>query len=310
MNMASRRAFVLIAVLWVMVGVGTLGVGIAFVARRSVGAARNRIAARRAAWIAEDCASRVQAAIAQALGDDDTGVTDSIAWQALDVSLRTSRLLDGSGCNVTLRAAGTALDVNAADSGTFARLFLALGIAPRTTDSLVDAILDWRDADDAPRRFGAERAWYAARRLAPPRNGPFADVRELAFVRGASIVPGLDTLLGTERGRVSMNDAPLPVIAALPGFTREAVALVAEHRVRHAALTDLLSFASELSSGARDTLESHYAELVRLSTTTPDAWVLTSRGTTGAPPITEAVELRLVRTGTRAAVVRRRTWIE
>lgn len=161
-----------------------------------------------------------------------------------------------------------------------------------------------------PDPFGAEWTWYAARRRPLPRNGPFADIRELALVRGGSDEAGLDTLLGTERGRVSLNDAPLPVIAALPGFTREAVALVAEHRARHVILTDLLTFASELSPGARDTLESNFGELVQLSTTTPDAWVLTSRGTVGEPPITEVVELRLVQAGSRAAVVRRRTWIE
>jgi general secretion pathway protein K len=310
MNMTSRRAFVLIAVLSVMVGVSTLGVGIALVARRAVAAARNRIADRRAGWIAEGCASRAQAAIAQVLGDHDGIASDSTAWRSLAFTLHASRSLDDSGCNVTLRAAGSVLDINAVDSGTLARLLRTLGTAPAVSDSLVEAILDWRDADDVPRPFGAERAWYAARRRPLPRNGPFADIRELDRVRGASTVPGLDTLLGTERGRVSMNEAPLPVIAALPGFTREAVALVAEHRARHAPLTDLFTFASELSPGARDTLESHFGELVQFSTTTPDAWVLTSRGTAGDPPITEVVELRLVWAGPRAAVVRRRTWIE
>ena len=310
MSVKSRRAFVLLAVLWVMVGVSTLGVGIALVARRAVATARNRIAARRAAWIAEGCTSRAQATIAEGLGDHDGAASDSTAWRSLVFALHASRLLDDSGCNVTLRAAGSALDINAVDGGTLARLLRALGTAPAEGDSLVDAILDWRDTDDAPRPFGAERAWYGARHRPLPRDGPFADIRELDLVRGTSTVPGLDTLLGTEKGRVSLNDAPLPVIAALPGFTREAVALVAEHRARHAPLTDLLTWASELSPGARDTLESHFGELVQLSTTTPDAWVLTSRGTAGEPPITEVVELRLVWAAPRAAVVRRRTWIE
>jgi general secretion pathway protein K len=175
---------------------------------------------------------------------------------------------------------------------------------------VVDAILDWRDADDEPRPEGAERVWYAARQRPQPRNGPFANVRELTLVRGAASVPGLDTLLGTERARVSLNHAPLRVIAALPGFTREAVSLVAEHRARHSPIRNLLDFAAELSPGARDTLESHYGELVQLSTTIPDAWILTSRGSVGSPPITEAIELRLVLAGARAAIVRRRTWIE
>lgn len=308
--MKSRRAFVLLAVLWVMVGVSTLGVGIALVARRAVATARNRIAARRAAWIAEGCASRAQATIADALGSADEITSDSTTWRSLAFVLHASSLLDDYECNVSVRAAGSTLDINAVDSGTLTRLLRELGTAPAVSDSVVDAILDWRDADDAPRPFGAERSWYAVRHRPIPRDGPFGDIRELDLVRGATTVPGLDTLLGTERGRVSLNDAPLPVIAALPGFTREAVALIAEHRVRRMPLTDLLTFASELSPGARDTLESTFGELMQVTTTTPDAWVLTSRGKSGEPPITEVVELRVVQAGTRAAVVRRRTWIE
>lgn len=310
MKAASRPAFVLIAVLWVMVGVSALGVGIALVARRSVREARNRVAERSAAWVAEDCAARARVAVGEALADSGENAGDSATWQTLDTSVRASRLLEGEGCNVVLRAAGASLDVNVVDSGTLARLLLSQGTARAVTDSLVDAILDWRDADDEPRPEGAERAWYAARQRQEPRNGPFANVRELALVRGAASVPGLDTLLGTELARVSLNHAPLRVIAALPGFTCEAASLVAEHRARHAPIRNLLDFAAELSPGARDTLESHYGELVQLSTTIPDAWILTSRGSVGSPPITEAIELRLVLAGARAAIVRRRTWIE
>ena len=41
------------------------------------------------------------------------------------------------------------------------------------------AVLDWRDPDNVPRPHGAEEAWYVGQGRAPPRNGPFADVREL-----------------------------------------------------------------------------------------------------------------------------------
>ena len=61
--------------------------------------------------------------------------------------------------------------------------------------------------------------------------------------------------------------------------------------------------ASELSN-------SRYGDLIQLATTMPDAWILTSRGIAGTPRITEVIELRLVFAGERAAVVRRRTWIE
>jgi len=306
----QRNGFVLIAVLWVMIGVSALGFGTALIARREVDAARNRIALRATAWSAQDCVSRAQAVIGAALERRIANASDSTSWETLGGSLAASPLMHGIECSVELHAAGQRLNVNIADSATLFRLMRALGVGPAKADSLIDAILDWRDADDQPRPLGAERDWYAAEHRALPRNGPFADARELELVRGVETVPGLDTLFDTERGRVSLNDAAMPVIAALPGFTREAVALVAEHRTRHAPITDFLSFAAELSPGARDTLQSHYGDLVQLATTTPDAWILTSRGTGGVPSVTEVIELRLVLVGGRAAIVRRRTWIE
>lgn len=307
---SKRRGFVLIVVLWVIIGVSALGVGISLIARRAAGEARNRIALRAATWRAQDCVSRAQAAIAAALDRQGFVASDSARWDLLAQSLAASSFIHTRDCSVELRAAGQLLNVNTADSAMLSRLMRALDIGKVESDSIVDAILDWRDADDQPRALGAEREWYTAAHRALPRNGPFADAREVQLVRGVDAVPGLDTLFDTERSRVSLNDAPVPVIAALPGFTREAIALVAEHRTRHSPITDFLSFAAELSPGARDTLQSHYGDLVQLATTMPDAWILTSRGTAGAPRITDVIELRLVLAGERAAVVRRRTWIE
>jgi hypothetical protein len=42
----------------------------------------------------------------------------------------------------------------------------------------------------------------------------------------------------------------------------------------------------------------------------PDAWLVTARGVTGFPQVTAVLEVRLVRAGARAAIVRRRTWLE
>lgn len=56
---------------------------------------------------------------------------------------------------------------------------------PLATEELVDAVLDWLDADDEPRPGGAEGDVYAA--LSPPtvcRNGPVACPEELLLVRG------------------------------------------------------------------------------------------------------------------------------
>lgn len=315
MSVHRAKGFVLLAVLWVMVGVGTLGLGLALTARRAVGTAHNRRAATVAMWLAEDCASRAEAAIGEVLrprGGDTTSGADAkrATWSRLDEAVANSADLRHASCAVGMRPTGTTININTADDSLLARLFISLGNAPAVADSLADAVLDWRDADDVPRPNGAERGWYLAHGRGAPRNAPFADVRELRRVRGFGKRVGLDSVLGVEPDRIVLDRAPLAVIAALPGFTAEAVTHVAEHRSRGIPIPDLLSLGAELSPAGRAALLADYPELVRLTTAEPDTWMLTARATAGMPAVTYVLELRLVRAGNRAAVVRRRTWIQ
>ncbi|MEJ5347082.1 MAG: hypothetical protein WHS46_00145 [Desulfosoma sp.] len=54
----------------------------------------------------------------------------------------------------------------------------------READALVDALLDWQDADDLVRLQGAEAGWYLQRGLSPPTNRPFSSLCEIQKVRG------------------------------------------------------------------------------------------------------------------------------
>lgn len=315
MSARRRRGFVLLAVLWVMLGVSAIGFGLALLARRAAGTAYNRRAATRAMWLAEDCASRAEAAIGEALthsSGDTTAAADVVrqSWAGLDTAVATSAFLRDAQCALTLRPAGTTIDVNTADDSMFVRLFVALGNARAVADSLADAVLDWRDADDVPRPSGAEASWYRAQQREPPRNAAFADVRELSRVLGFERRAGLDSVLGAEPFRIVLDRAPLAVVAALPGFTGEAVARVADHRASGVPISDLLALSAELSPAGRAAMLADYPDLVRLTTSEPDAWILTARGTSGSPAVTVALELELVRAGDRAAIVRRRTWIQ
>ena len=310
----GRRGFVLLAVLWVMVGVGAVGLGLALAARRAAGTAQNRRALVVARWASEGCLNRTQAIIEDALRRAHDAQADSAVWATLDhfFPKRTSDAASvvDTACDATVRAAGTTIDVNSADDTMLTRLFIAAGLSVARADSVVDAILDWRDADRVPRPRGAEANWYLAYNRLPPRDAPFADVRELRLVRGLEDFAGLDTLLGVDSDRVVLDRAPLPVIAALPGLSDEAIARIAELRVRGARVADLLQFANTLSLDAKEGLLASYPVLARLTTTEPDAWTITARGWSGIPRVTAVVELRLVQAGFRAAIVRRRTWVE
>jgi type II secretory pathway component PulK len=318
----SRNGFVLLAVLWVMVGVAALGLALWLAARNAIRSSENRRAATIAAWRAEGCAERARSVIEDVLngqvggmsGMSVTSVYSRGGWRTLDRTLRESPLMHANGCAVELRAAGSTIDVNSASEELLRSFFTALDLAEALPeardDSLTDALLDWRDTDDVPRPSGAEREWYEREGRTTPRNAPLEDARELAYVRGFDALPGVDSLLGVEPGRIDLGHAPLPVIAALPGFGSEAVARVAEERLRGVAPTDLLSFAARLSPNARSALVARYADLVRVTVVEPDAWILTSRARAGEPAITAVLELRLVRAGSRAAIVRRRSRIE
>jgi type II secretory pathway component PulK len=307
---AGREGFALVSVLWVLVGVSALALAANLAAREAVDGARNRADLAVAAWAAEDCLERARAAISRALreaGHEGPGAT---VWGRMDAVVAASPLLAGAPCGVELRAAGAALDVNAAADETVHRVLTAAGVPPARADSLVDALADWRDADDVPRSSGAERAHYAALGLGGPRNAPLADVRELRRVRGWDAVPGVDTLFSTEPGRVPLTHAPSAVLAALPGLGPEAAARVVEMRERGVRISDLAVLTGSLSPSARDEAMRRYPELVGAVALEPEAWIVRAAGAAGEPPAVRVVEVRLVRGADRAAVVRRRTWSE
>ena len=310
-----RAGFALLAVLWVMVAATVLGTGLVLTARRRVRGATNRREAIVALWRAEGCLERARAAITDALGVDSIASGSAApSWRALDHELDAARASSpyglGEGCDVTVRPLGSTLDLDSADAGALTRLFTALGQTPDGADSLVDALLDWRDADTVPRANGAEAGWYRAAHRALPRNGPLTSVRELARVRGFEHLGGLDSVLTTEPAHILLDRAPAPVLAALPGMTPEAIGHIERDRIEGVPVPDLLVLASALSPGARAALVMHYPALVRATTPDPDAWVLTARARAGVPALTVAVEITLKRAGTRAAIVRRRTWFE
>lgn len=302
---SARRGFALPAVLWVIVAVVTVTLTGTLAAREAVATAQNRIDHARAAWRAEGCIEIARSTITTALAD---GGDASAAWNAIDSLLAGSRDAAGAGCQLAARAAGSALDVNSIDAERLHRLFLADGEREGTADSLTDAILDWRDRDSVPRANGAEAGWYRARQLLPPRNGPIASIAELRLVRGIGAITGIDRILGVDSARLTLGRAPLAVIASLPGIGSEALGRITELRARGEQPGDLLALAAALSPEARSLLLARYPELVALVTTEPDAWIVTSHASEGARGVSASIEVRLVRAGSRTAIVRRRTW--
>ncbi len=309
----ARTGFALIAVLWILVGVSVLALAMNLAGREALSSAQNRLNWARARWRAEGCLERVRAAATEALAGHATWMQGPTSWETLDRALLTSPYVVDAHCDVTLSAPGVALDINAVDLGAFEALFIAAGLPGATADSLTRAIIEWRGDDTSRIERATARAWYDAAHRIAPRFGPFADARELRRVRGfdeaRAIVPGLDSLLTTEPGRINLARAPAIVLASLPGVTPPLIARIVGLRSLGAPVTDLSTIAAGLPPDVQDSLTSHYLALRSMVAGQTDAWIVTARATEGtAPAITATTEVRLVRAGTRAAIVRRRTW--
>ena len=203
--------------------------------------------------------------------------------------------VDPAECTIAFEAAGTRLDVNAASEEMLQRLFAGLGYAADA--DLAAALADWRDSDDVAHPAGAERDWYAAARRELPRNGPLADIRELARVRGFENLPPFEAVLTAEPGRVSLATAPTSVLMAVPGFTPETADRIVALQDAATPVTDVTSLLGLVSRVSADSMLAHFPEIARVTTPDPDAWILTVRASVGIPQVSVTLSRRILRAG-------------
>ena len=284
----STSGFALLAVLWVLAALVVLAAAALAVARTGSQATRNRILLARAEWAREACGEILLGRWASP-PDAQTARLDSV-----DVGR-------GTWCTATLDDPSSRLNLNLADRAALVAVLEAVTSRGAPIDSLVDALLDWRDPDSLPRRFGDE----------PPasRNGPFADVAELRSVRGFddSLVARLSAFLTTRgTGAINVNAAPRTVLATLPGIAGEGVEMVIMRR-RAAPLPGADALAGLLSSGSWATLLTSYPEFVRAAVFAPPTLVAVVMGGVHGTPLVARATLTLVPVAGRLAVIRRET---
>lgn len=297
---AARGGFALVTTLWVIAAAATVMLATETLAADATHAANNRLSATRAFWRAYECAAYARAAIDAALSEGDDADAQR-SWRVLHRLIATA----GESCAVKLEAAGTRLDVNEASEEQISAVIRAT--SPDHPGALTSSLLDWRDPDKVPRALGAEWEWYDAHGRPAPRDGPLADAREILLMRGFEN-GAFDSLFTVGPARLSINTAPLAVLASVPGLSEEILTRVAEERANGRPIVDLLALAMRVSPRAERDLVAHYPEIIRLTTVDPDAWVLSAVGSSGSPAISVVIEIRLVRVGRRAAVLGWRSW--
>jgi general secretion pathway protein K len=153
--------------------------------------------------------------------------------------------LGGGYYRVRLADESGKIDLNLAPELILRNLLTSLNLPGEDKDllvnTIVDSILDWKDADDFHRLNGAESDYYQS--LPHPykaKNGNFDTVEELILVKGvtAEILYGNDQKPGlvdfltvqAKTNKINLNAASKPVLMALPGMTSEIAEAVIAYR--------------------------------------------------------------------------------
>ncbi len=206
-----QQGVALLIVLWVLVLLSIVSGTLALLARAENLEARTLFDGTRARMGA---IAGIQRAVFEMRNPDQASkwIADGRGYQfQLDDMQITVEVTDESG----------KLDLNAATPELLYNLLFNHSNDEQLAAALVDAILDWRDPDDATRPLGAEADAYAAAGLSwIPPNQPFVTVEELQQVLGMSyaLYRQIEPALTVYSGRADVNAAfaSLEALLALP----------------------------------------------------------------------------------------------
>lgn len=299
-----RKGFILLTVLWsimlaaVLAATGRAGSAVA------ITAAHNRISIERGQWTAQACLAQTHQVLDMHFANETDEVRRTALWQRIDEAIEGPTI--ETRCDIHAFARGAKLNVNRASVEQMRALLQA---ADARTDgwALAAALLDWRDSDHDPEPDGAEAEWYRQEGLSLPRNGPFRSVEEISLVRGFGDRLHLLRYLSTTDGLISLSNAPLPVLAAIPGVSP----LMAGHVLAVRSVRPLGDLRDVLRGAPAESsieLLNHFEEAARVTTVTPDAWYLSVRIRLGDPVVERTLRATLVRTARHLHVASIEQW--
>jgi general secretion pathway protein K len=215
----TQRGIALVLALWLTVLLTVIASGFAFSMRSEAVAARNAISLAQARAMADGAVERALYELSRPRLPD--------AWTPDGLPHRWTD--NGAQLLVTAVDETSKIDLNSASEALLKGLMTQVGeLDADAAAHVVDAILDWRDADDLRRPNGAEQAEYRAANLKyGPGNAPFESVGELGRVLG--VTPELYARLSrsltvySRQAGINPATAPREVLLALPNATPELV---------------------------------------------------------------------------------------
>jgi general secretion pathway protein K len=259
----------LVLVLWVITLLSVIAGNFAFSMRGEAIIARNLVSSAQAQSLAD-------AGVQKAWFELSKPLTDLQRWQANGVAHPFT--VGDAVLTVTLQDETGKVDLNTASDALLQGLFKSVGLNEESSAALVDAVLDWRDADKLRRLHGAEEDDYrSAGKSYAPSNSPFETIDELQRVLGMSpelyrkLAPAL-TVYSKQAG-VNTAVAQRAVLLAIPGVNP---AMVEQYLAQRESLLTAdqkkaLPFAGAGSFGVGSTGLSTYS--VRCEVKMPDGTV-------------------------------------
>jgi len=224
----AQSGIALVLALWLTVLLTVLASGFAFSMRSEALAARNAVSLAQARAIADGAVERTAYELMRPrVADAWTFDGREHRWNEGDAAIAVTAVDEASK-----------IDLNAAPDALLKSMLITIGgMEEAAAAALVDAIGDWRDADDLRRPNGAEAPEYRAANLKYlPANAPFETIGEAARVLGMTpavfrrIAPAI-TVYSHQPG-INAATAGRDVLLALPNATPEAVDAYLDQRAQ------------------------------------------------------------------------------
>lgn len=218
-NKRGQQGIALVLVLWMTTLLTVIAATFVFSMRTDTLLAQNLVASGRAQAIAE-------AGVQRALYELFKSAPDLQRWKGDGVP-HVWRFSDAV-VNVVVQDVSGKIDLNFASDALLKGLLKSAGLDDEHSNTLLDAIVDWRDADELRRVNGAEAGEYQAAGLKYlPSNAPFETVDELQRVQGMTpelYVKLVDALtVDSRQAGINAAVATKKVLMALPGIDEVAV---------------------------------------------------------------------------------------
>jgi general secretion pathway protein K len=215
----GQRGVALVLVIWVSVLLTAIATSFILERRTEALVMHNSMSLARAAAAAD---AGVQRGVMEMYrGDNSPGI-----WRRDGTPQDWT--FDGVAVRVELRDESAKIDINTASDPLLRGLLVSSGLNDEEANKVLDAIVDWRDADSFKRPNGAEEAEYRAAGLTyKPANSQFQAIEELQLVLGMRpeiyrrLAPSI-TVFSRQPG-VNTTIASREVLLAIPGITSEIV---------------------------------------------------------------------------------------